>query len=212
MNTRATCTTAAAVVVLALCAGAGAGSIWAKAHYHAKAIHTDDTARQVGDILTITIAEHSVVENETERATEKSSSRSNSISTNMDLIKGLDSITGKLFSLEDLSTDIESDSDFTGGADFDVDRKTTDVITVTVTDVLPNGNLVVVGSRRREVEGDGQTVQASGVVRPSDIAFDNTVASEKVADFKINIKQSGQETLITNPGWFDRIMNVVNPF
>ncbi len=211
MNPRKSFFILVAVVILALYTEADAGSIWAKSHTRAQAVHTDDTAHQVGDILTITIAEHSVIENETERETEKSSSRSGSIASNMDLIRGLNDITGKLFSLEDLSMDMEADNDFTGEADFESDKETKDVITVTVTDVLPNGNLVVVGSRQREVEGDRQTVQASGIVRPSDIAFDNSVDSEKVADFKIVHKQMGQESLITNPGWLDRILNLVSP-
>ena len=82
---------------------------------------------------------------------------------------------------------------------------------MTVEDVLPNGNLVVIGMRERVVDGDGQTVQTSGIVRPSDIAFDNTVSSKKVADFKMVYKSRGQDSLFTRPGWLARILNALNP-
>jgi len=201
-----------AVILAALAAAAPAGSIWRKTHDGARAIHADDTARKVGDILTITISEHSVIENESERKMDKSSARSGSIESNMDLLKAFNILTGKLFSLEDLSLDVDAESSFQGGADFSSDRELTDKITVTVTDVLPNGNLVVIGSRRRMVQGDAQIVEVSGIVRPSDISFSNTVSSEQVADFKIVFKHAGQEKLFTNPGWLDRILNLVNPF
>jgi len=188
-----------------------AGSIWAKAH-HPKPLYADDTASRVGDVLTIVIEEHSVIENESGRKLEKSSSRSASVSGNMDLLKVLDRATGKLFSIPDLSLDTEAENKFEGDTEYDSDRKITDEISATVTDVLPNRNLVIVGSRQRRVAGETEVVQVSGIVRPSDITFANTVSSDRMADFKLVFRHKGRENQFTRPGWLGEILNFLNPF
>jgi len=50
------------------------------------------------------------------------------------------------------------------------------------------------------------------VVRPSDIAFDNTVKSTKVANFRVVHKTVGRENRFTKPGWLGRFLNMINPF
>ena len=196
---------------LSLSAVASAGSIWAKANAP-RALHADDTARKIGDVLTIVIDERTVIGNQTKRGLSKDSERDASVSGNVDLLRAIDSMTGKLFSIPDMSLGIDAETKFEGETDYDSDRKMIDQITVTVADVLPNGNLIAVGSRDRMVAGDLQTIQISGVVRPSDIAFDNTVKSDRVAEFKIVFKHAGRENRFTTPGWLDRILNITNPF
>ncbi len=202
---------------VAACAASSssAGSIWAKAHCAGTAprpLHSDDTARRVGDMLTIIIDERSVVTNETSREMNKSSARKASVSGNLDLLEAVDTVTGELFSIPELELDNSAETDFEGEANYDTDRKVLDEMTVTVADVLPNGNLVVVGSRTRSTGGDEQIVQVSGVVRPSDITFANTVRSEQVAEFSLVVEQCGRENRFTKPGWLDRFLNIVNPF
>ncbi len=200
-----------AAMALAWTASPGqAGSIWARSG--GQALHADDVARRVGDVLTIVIAEHSVIENENGRSMGKSSARSASVAGNVDLLRSIDSLTGKLFSIPDMELDISAESDFEGDTSYDIDRKMVDQITVTVNDVLPNGNLVVVGSRHRKVAGDTQIIQVSGVVRTSDVTFSNTVSSDRVAEFRIVFREEGRETQFTRPGWLDWILNTSNPF
>lgn len=199
-------------VVLALAAPADAGSIWAKGGARTQGIFADDTARQIGDVLTIIIEERSVIENETEREMEKNSERQATINSNLDLLNTVDRATGKLFNLKDLNLDIKAKTKFDGKADFDSDRKVVDAVTVVVEDVLPNGNLVVLGKRTREVSGDTQMIEISGVVRPSDITFSNTVSSKQVADFHVVYKTKGLENRFTKPGWLDQLLNYLNPF
>lgn len=208
--TRWVCILAAAAMAAPMAQG---GSIWAKASGKNPQLYTDDTARKIGDSITIVIQERGVIKNETKRNLDKSSERSATITGKQDILRTADQATGKLFSFTDpLNVKVEADSKFEGDAKFNSDRSVTDQITVTVSDVLPNGNLVVVGTRERATEGDRQIVQVSGIVRPSDITFANTVASEKIADFKIVYKAKGQEKNTTNPGWLDRILNLINPF
>jgi flagellar L-ring protein precursor FlgH len=71
---------------------------------------------------------------------------------------------------------------------------------------------VVQGVRDRDIAGDIQTIEVSGVVRPSDIAFDNTVKSEQVANFSLVMKNKGVSAPYQRPGWLGRIFNVLWPF
>jgi flagellar basal body L-ring protein FlgH len=62
------------------------------------------------------------------------------------------------------------------------------------------------------VEGDVQMICVSGIVRPSDITFANTVNSGQVADFRMVTVVGGTEGRFTNPGWLGRILNFLSPW
>jgi len=189
-----------------------AGSIYARGRARTQAIFTDDVAHNIGDVLTIVIEEQSKIENASQRKMDKSDTRSAKIQNPTDLVGGLNQATGKLFNLDKLDFQASSSTEFEGSANYDSDRSMADRITVTVNDVLPNGNLVVVGERRRKAAGDTQIVEVSGIVRPSDITLGNTVSSRQVAEFNIVFRSQGQENQFTKPGWLGRILNFLNPF
>jgi flagellar L-ring protein precursor FlgH len=199
-------------------APAKAGSIWAKANAAGvmPRLYEDDTARRTGDVVTIIINERSNIDNTTKRKNEKKADRSVTASGTVDL-KSLPKLWGGSdkpdpFTLPSISATSNASTGFEGNADLKAQRNLTDRITVTVHDVLPNGNLVVVGSRQRNVYGDIQMVCVSGIVRPSDITFANTVNSEQVADFQMISMIKGPENLTTKPGWLGRILNFVSPW
>ena len=202
----------ALAAVISLPCACRAGSIWAKANSSRQALHSDDTAKQVGDILAIIIDEHSEIDNETSRQMNKKSSRKGKVTSDISLLGKIDALTGRLFNLTDMDLETEAETDFDGSADYDSDRSVKDQITVTVQDVQPNGNLVILGQIEREVSGDAQIVQVSGVVRPSDITFANTVNSEQVADLQIRYSHRGRENRFSKPGWLGQILNFLNPF
>ena len=201
-------------MVLSAAQAARGGSIWGKTGRSRRNIYADDTAGNVGDMLTIVIKERSSFDNKTNRSTSKKSSRKAGMQGSADLmdvalgqVRGNDALR---FPKIDYSSSYENK--FDGKAEADTERSVDDQITVAVEDVLPNGNLVVLGTRYREIAGERQTVQVSGVVRPSDIAFTNTIGSERVADFRLVLNIDGPENLQTKPGWFDWLMNLLSPF
>lgn len=211
-------TIAVAAGLLAGAAVCRAGSIWNKAQAErgtkATAAYHDDKATRIGDIITVVIGERSVVDNETTRSGDKASNRNITANGSVDL-RELSQWLGKDGSdltLPDISAESTAGNDFEGESTYETDRTITDRITVIVHDVLPNGNLVVMGSRTREVDGDTQVVQISGIVRPSDVSFDNMVLSEMIADFKMVMKVGGQERRWTNPGWLGTILNFLSPW
>jgi flagellar L-ring protein FlgH len=201
---------ALAVLAVALPQAQG-GSIWAKGQARARQLYADDTARKVGDSLTILIEEESKIENQAERKMDKTTARTNKSGGTFDFGNIISGLKNKNYKLPSTDISAAATSNFDGKTQFDNERKVTDKITVTVEDVLPNGNLVVLGKRERLVDGDKQTVQTSGVVRPSDVAFDNSVSSKQVADFKMVYLSHGQESNFTNPGWWARLINWLNP-
>lgn len=201
-------------VACALLASATArgGSIYARSSHRARSLYADDTARYVGDIVTIVIEEHSKIESGTKRSLEKTSSRKGDLEGTFQFKDLIPSLLTQTFDFPKLDFDSSSQTKQEGTADYGKDRKLTDKITVTVEDVLPNGNLVVLGKRRRRVDGDFQLVQISGIVRTSDINFDNEVSSKKIADFHVVYSEGGLEKRFTNPGWLNRFLNLINPF
>ena len=192
-------------VLLLGAAAVQAGSIWAKGAAGRRAITSDETARATGDVLTVVINEHSIIANTTERKTDKSSDRTAAVKVPWGCIgKAVDSMSN------DIS--VKAQNTFDGKGDYGSDRSVIDKITVTVEDVLPNGNMVMLGRRERVVAGDHEIVQLSGIVRPSDVNFNNEVSSDRVADFRVVYRNLGNESTQTNPGWFSQILDVISPF
>jgi len=191
-----------AVFVITSTACSQAGSIWAKRDKNMKAIYADDVARQIGDVLTIKISEDSKVDNKAKRDMQKETDRSSAFNGKM----------GNFADLGEFGMAAESNNELKSKADYKDERKFEDSITVVVVDILPNRNLIVMGTRNRDIGADIQTIEVSGIVRPSDVAFDNTVRSEQVADFRIVSKNGGVSSPFTKPGWLGRIFDIIWPF
>jgi flagellar L-ring protein precursor FlgH len=186
--------------MLFIAAGAQAGSIWAKKSNPKP--YADDIARNIGDILTIRITEDSKVDNKAKRDLQKDTDRS--IVFNGEL--------GNFADIGEFGTSASSKNNLKSKADLKDERSFEDRVTVTVVDVQPNGNLVVSGTRKRNISSDTQAIEVSGIVRTSDIAFDNTIKSEQVADFRIVSKNSGVAEPYTRPGWLGLILDILWPF
>jgi flagellar L-ring protein precursor FlgH len=188
--------------VLFVAACAHGGSIWAKRDKNNRKPYADDTARSIGDVLTIKITEDSKVDNKAKRDLQKDTDKSNTF----------DGKVGGFADLGEFGMSAKSSNNLKSKADYKDERSFADSVTVTVVDIQPNGNLVVMGTRNRNIGGDVQTIEVSGIVRPSDIAFDNTIKSQQVADFRIVSRNGGVSEPYTRPGWLGRIFDVIWPF
>lgn len=202
MNGKTNLMLSLAAFILFSAACSNAGSIWAKRDKNLKAVYADDVARQIGDVLTIKITEDSKVDNKAKRDLQKETDRSTTFNGEL----------GKFADIGDMGVSASSDNELKSKADYKDERSFVDSMTVVVMDILPNRNLVVMGSRTRNIAGDIQTIEVSGIVRPSDVAFDNTVQSEKVADFRIVSKNGGISEPYNRPGWLGRIFDIIWPF
>ncbi|HME41975.1 MAG TPA: flagellar basal body L-ring protein FlgH [Syntrophorhabdales bacterium] len=88
----------------------------------------------------------------------------------------------------------------------------TATISAKVVEVFPNGNLAVEGKREIYVNSEKKEILLQGIVRPKDIASDNSVLSTQVADAKIMMTGIGVVSEKQRPGWFSRILDGIWPF
>jgi len=186
-----------------------AGSIWAQRNRNMKDLYADDVARQIGDILTIKVTEDSKVDNKAKRDLKKEVDKSAAFDGNLGIVTDSSNILPRI---PGFTMAAESTNELKGKADYKDERSFVDCITVVVVDIMPNSNLVVMGTRNRDIGGDKQVIEISGIVRPSDIAFDNTVNSEQVANFCISSKLAGVAEPYTRPGWLGTIFDIIWPF
>lgn len=190
-----------------LCAGdlAFGESIWAKRDKNMRNMYVDDVARQIGDILTVNIIEDSKIDNKAKRILSKDTDRSASFDGELGIDHILPSIPG-------FNMSATSSNSLSGKADFKDERSYEDSISVVVVDIQPNGNLVIMGVRDRNITGDIQMIEVSGIVRPSDIKYDNTIKSEQIANFRVVTKSKGVAEPYNRPGWLGKLFDIIWPF
>lgn len=81
-----------------------------------------------------------------------------------------------------------------------------------ITQVLPNGNLVIEGSQEILINYDIREVSVSGVIRPEDINSDNTIESTQIAQARVTYSGRGQITDIQSPRWGQQVIEAISPF
>ena len=185
-----------------------ADSIWERRDPTRAYLFVDTRARRVGDLLTIVIREETEIDQKEERALEKSSESGGLFKYNATATDGAGSHAASM----DFDAAGSSSRKFDGKSEFSSQRELEDRMAVIVVDVLPNGNLLIEGSRRRVVSGEERMLCVSGIVRPIDIAPGNIVDSPFIANFQIAYRGKGVESKFTNQGWLNRIVNHVWPF
>jgi len=99
---------------------------------------------------------------------------------------------------------LSNGAEFDGAANSDQSNQLQGNITVTVTDVLPNGLLEVRGEKWLQLNRDKEFIRISGLVRKEDIAPDNTIASTRVADVRIAYSGTGTLADTNSPGILSR--------
>lgn len=183
-----------------------ADSIWDRRDQRGGFLFVDNRARRVGDLLTVAVKESTGAKNNEERKLKKDTAVSGKFN-----FAGKTTGTGSKSVSADVSANQSSDRKFQGSAGYESDRRLLDQMTVTVIDVLPNGNLVIEGYRDRVISNENRLLRMSGIVRPNDIDSGNIIESRFIANFKISLDGAGAETQFTNQGWLGRATNKVWP-
>lgn len=168
-----------------------------------RGLFDDRRARHVGDTLTINIVERNTASATSSSSAERSSNSGASVGT----IAGL---PGR--SLVGLGLDASSNHSFEGSGESAANNLFTGTITVTVVDVLANGNLIVSGEKQVAINQGNEFIRFSGVVNPATVTTANTVNSSQVADARIEYKGSGYLNESQQMGWLARFFLNVLPF
>jgi len=162
----------------------------------------DVVARRVGDILTIRLEEKTDAKKKADTGLTKDSSADGSINGSMN---GAQAVTG------DIS--LGANRGFDGSAESKQSNSLAGNISVVVSEVLPNGNLVVRGEKWMTLNQGDEFIRITGIVRPQDIDPDNTVSSYLVANARIGYGGTGPVADANVLGWLTRFfISAVFPF
>lgn len=163
----------------------------------------DRRARYVGDTLTINITENTSASSKANTKTE----RTGSVNASVGPVTGL-----PVKSLQGLGITASDTNNFEGKGNAGANNVFTGAITVTVIEVLPNGNLIVSGEKQVGIGYGQEYIRLSGVVNPLFITSANAIASSQVADARIEYKESGVISEAQVMGWLARFFLNVMPF
>jgi flagellar L-ring protein precursor FlgH len=183
-----------------------ANSLWRNG---SRSFFKDQRAHQIGDLLTVTvnITDQANFANETQR------SRTNTEDSGItDFIgaKTLGVTAAKVLPGRILTADSTASSDGKGSVQRQESLQTS--VAAVVTQLLPNGNLVVEGKQEVRVNFEVRELIVAGIVRPEDIQSDNTIDSSKIAQARIAYGGRGQIMDVQQPRYGQQVMDVLLPF
>jgi flagellar L-ring protein precursor FlgH len=189
-----------------------------QAHYNpnslwqsgSRAFFKDQRASQVGDILTVvvTIDDQAEIENDTER----SRSESNAAGVGGALGNAIDTVFMPASSAASDLGNVNSNSSFQGSGSVDRNESLQTTVAAVVTQVLPNGNMVIEGRQEVRVNFEVRELIVAGIVRPEDITANNRIASEQIAEARIGYGGRGQITDVQQPRVGNQVLDILLPF
>lgn len=180
----------------------------------ARGFFRDQRATRVGDILRVTIN----IDDSAEFDNSSSSNRTSSDNASVNALGGLERKIGKLIPFKGISTDPANLIDITGNtqnnSDGNIDREEQieAQVAALVTQVLPNGNLVIEGTQEILVNFEVREISVRGVIRPQDITADNSVDSAQIAQARIVYSGRGRISDTAQPRWGSQAVEILSPF
>jgi flagellar L-ring protein precursor FlgH len=169
----------------------------------------DVKARRVGDIITINIVETSRASKQANTST----GRNSSLNASVDNLFGMETQLPKPLGI-DIAKGVggSSTSSFSATGTTARNETITAKISARIIQVLPNDNLVVRGSQEIMVNNEKQYITVQGVVRPADVATDNSILSTYLADARIEYTGKGDISSKQREGWLTRALDKIWPF
>ncbi len=176
-----------------------------------RAFFKDQRANQVGDILTVNIEidDSASLNNSTTRSREAGEGAA------LSAFLGYESLLSDIFPdavNPDNLVNLDSDSNSSGTGAVQRQEDIKFELAAIVTQVLPNGNLVIGGRQEVRVNYEVRQIQVAGIVRPEDIRSDNTIPYDKVAEARIAYGGRGQLSDLQQPRYGQQIYDILWPF
>jgi flagellar L-ring protein precursor FlgH len=167
-------------------------------------LYRDPRARRVGDVVTVVISmqDKAKLDNKTDR------SRDSQIKFGLDWLANVAGWqdTGQA------NANLNSSTSTKGVGQIDRAEDIKLSVAAIVTDVLPNGNMMLSGSQEFRVNAEMRVLNVAGIVRPRDISRGNTISYEKIAEARVSYGGRGRLTDVQQPAWGQRIYDAVAPF
>ncbi len=174
----------------------------------ARGFFKDQRAHRVGDILTvkIEISDKATISNETSRGRTSTNSG------------GVGGVLGSIFSVfapevtATTAIDVSSGLNDAGTGSINRSESLKTEVAAVITQVLPNGNLVIEGHQEVRVNFEIRDLVVAGIVRPEDIAADNTIESAKIAEARIAYGGRGQISDVQQARYGQQVLDAILPF
>lgn len=190
-------------------AEANPNSLWRAG---ARAFFKDHRAKEVGDIITVSmsLSDSATFSNKTER------DRNGSENHTLNDFLGFEKELGKILpqGIDASGPIVDFNTTHATEGDGEINRSETLSLTfaAVVTQILPNGSLVIMGRQEIRVNSELRELIVSGVVRPSDIESDNTISHEKIAELRVAYGGRGTLSELQQPRWGMQIWDILFPF
>jgi flagellar L-ring protein precursor FlgH len=169
-------------------------------------LYGDQRITKVGDIITVNIAinDKATFGN----ATDRSLSSTNAFETDWNYSTGSSASSTP----PTLTADLTSTSGTQGQGNIDRSEQIQVSVAAVVTEVLPNGNLVISGSQEVRVNYELRQLSVAGIVRPWDISRNNTISYDRIAEARISYGGRGRLTDVQQPNWGQQLWDRFRPF
>ena len=175
-----------------------------------RAFFKDQRAARVGDLVTVLV---NITDN-ADFTDNTKATRNGSQSSGAPSLFGLETKIPHTFAGANAASLVSTNS--AGALNGSGETKRTEVVALRlaglVTQVLPNGNLVVAARQEVRVNNELRRLSVAGVVRPEDIASDNTVSHDRMAEARISYGGRGQLTDVQQARWGDQLVDILSPF
>ncbi|GAB4238445.1 MAG: flagellar basal body L-ring protein FlgH [Methyloligellaceae bacterium] len=180
----------------------------------ARAFFKDQRASRVGDIVTVLveITDKAEIDNTTNRT------RDNEESASIPKLGGLETKVAKFLRKRGLAVDLDdfaratSDSKSDGKGSIEREEVVTAKVAAVVTQILPNGNMVIEGRQEVRVNFEMREMIVAGVIRPEDITSRNQIPFAKIAEARVSYGGKGQITDVQQPRYGQQFLDIVLPF
>lgn len=181
------------------------GSLWANG---GSGLLSDSKAANIGDLVTVLISENAKATRSLASNQSKAGNRSATLSANL----AYGNATQNAAVAPTGTVGLTNSKTFSGAGSTNNSDTLTASVTSVVTKVYPNGNMYIVGRRQLTVNHEPQEITFSGIIRPIDIAPDNSIPSSKVAKARISYGGTGSIADTAHEGWLSRTLDQVWPF
>ena len=171
----------------------------------------DQRASNIGDIITVTIdiSDEATLENDTKQT--RSSNESAAMNSLFGLEQSLDRILPQAVDNTDLA-DFGSDSSHAGSGSIEREDEVKLRLAALITQLLPNGNMVIHGKQEVLVNFEKRILQIDGVIRPEDISVENTVSYDQIAEARIIYGGEGQLMDVQQTRYGHQLYDIIFPF
>jgi flagellar L-ring protein precursor FlgH len=179
----------------------------------ARTFFNDQRATRIGDILTVKVA----IDDSAEMDNTTNRTRGSSSELGITSLFGKEEMLGRLlppggnFDPGNL-VGAEGSSQANGTGAISRQEKIELSLAATISQILPNGNLVVVGKQEVRINGELRELTVAGIVRPEDVAANNSIRHDQMAEARISYGGRGSLSAVQKPRWGQRVVDAVSPW